>query len=148
MKLRTQDPWMTGVDYSRGLHGFTVNLLVADIGRAVEFARRVLGATVVFSDPDFAAVRYGEQEWMLHADHTYDRHPHGSRTLEASFRGAGVELRIHDADVDAAVQAAGALGCTVLSEPQQKGHGMREAYILDLDGYTWVVDAFVGPPAG
>ena len=145
MKLRTQDPWMTGVDYSRGLHGFSVNLLVADIERAVRFAREVLRADIVFSDPDFGAVRYGQQEWMLHADHTYDQHPFGIHTFVNEERGTGVELRIHDADVDAAVAAASALGCTVLVEPATKGHGMREAYILDPDGYTWVVDAFVGP---
>jgi catechol 2,3-dioxygenase-like lactoylglutathione lyase family enzyme len=148
VKLRTGDPWMTGVDYSRAMRGFTVNLLVADVARAVRFAREVLGATVVYEDVDFAAVRYAEQEWMLHADHTYESHPHAARTSESVVRGAGVELRIHAGDPDAATAAALALGCTVLSEPQVKGHGMREAYILDSDGYTWVVDTFVGPPAG
>jgi catechol 2,3-dioxygenase-like lactoylglutathione lyase family enzyme len=148
MKLRTGDPWMTGVEYSRAMRGFTVNLLVADVEKAVQFAREVLRAAIVYQDPDFAAVRYGEQEWMLHADHTYDRHPFGAHTIPEDVRGAGVELRIHESDPEAAVAAALALECTVLSEPQVKGHGMREAYILDPDGYTWVVDTFVGPPAG
>jgi catechol 2,3-dioxygenase-like lactoylglutathione lyase family enzyme len=148
VKLRTGEPWMTGVDYSRAMRGFSVNLLVADVERATRFARDVLGATVVYEDVDFAAVRYAEQEWMLHADHTYESHPHATRTRGAELRGAGVELRIHDGDPEAAVAAALALGCSVLSEPQVKGHGMREAYILDPDGYTWVVDTFVGPPAG
>lgn len=147
MKLRTGDPWMTGVDYSRRLADLTVNLLVADVSRAVEFAREVLGAQIIYSDPDFAAVRYGGQEWMVHADHTYDQHPYGARTSAAAARGAGVELRIHGADPDGAVATARRLGFTILSQPEVKGHGMREAYIADGDGYTWVVDKFVGPPA-
>jgi catechol 2,3-dioxygenase-like lactoylglutathione lyase family enzyme len=136
---------MSGVDYSRTLTGLSINLLVADVEAGVRFGVEVVGAQVVYSDLDFAVPRHGSQEWMLHADHTYEEHPFAVRTREASSRGAGVELRIHGRSPDEAAKAAIALGCEVLDPPTNKGHGMRETYILDPDGYTWVVDEYVGP---
>ena len=62
MKTRTGDPWMPASDYGRALPAFTVNLLVRDIPRAVEFQRRVLAATVHYSDGDFAPVNVGGVE--------------------------------------------------------------------------------------
>ena len=75
MKLRTGQPWMSGADYGRSLSGFGVNLLVRAVAPAVAFHRSVLGATVVYEDPDFAVIRHGSSEIMLHADHTDDHHP-------------------------------------------------------------------------
>ena len=90
MKLRTGDPWMPAPDYGRSLRNLTVNLLVRDIAAALPFHREVLGAEVVYSDPDFAVLRYGEVEWMLHADHTYGNHPLLALTGDGALRGAGV----------------------------------------------------------
>jgi catechol 2,3-dioxygenase-like lactoylglutathione lyase family enzyme len=62
MKKRTSDPWKPAPAYSQELSGLTVNLLVRDLPRATAFARDVLGATVVYEDPDFAAIEgYGGQ---------------------------------------------------------------------------------------
>jgi hypothetical protein len=32
------------------------------------------------------------------------------------------------------------LGFTVLANAQDKPHGLREAFIIDADGYLWVPD--------
>lgn len=66
MKLRTSDPWMPAREYSRTLTGLTLNLLVRDVARALGFQREVLGATVVYSDPDFAVLRAHGAEWSLY----------------------------------------------------------------------------------
>ncbi len=129
---------MTGAEYGRSLSGFGVNLLVRDVAAAVAFHRAVLNATIVYEDPDFAVLRHGAAETMLHADHTYDRHPIRARLTGP--RGNGVELRLHQADPDAAEAAARAGGYEVLSAAADKGHGLREAYIVDPDGYIWVPD--------
>jgi uncharacterized glyoxalase superfamily protein PhnB len=138
MKLRVGDPWMSGAEYGRSLSGFGVNLLVRAIAPAVAFHRDVLGATVVYQDPDFAALRHGKAEMMLHADHTYDSHPIRARLNGP--RGNGVELRLHHADPDAAEAAARAAGYEILAPATDKRHGLREAYIVDPDGYVWVPD--------
>jgi catechol 2,3-dioxygenase-like lactoylglutathione lyase family enzyme len=140
MKKRVGDPWVSPPVYGRSLRGLGVNLLVRETERAVAFARDVLGLTIVYADPDLAVLRHGEQEWMLHADHTYDAHPLLPRTRIAAMRGGGVELRVHDVDPDAAVAAAQAGGFEVLEAAADKPHGLREAYLLDADGYVWVPD--------
>lgn len=140
MKLRTGEPWMPASDYGRSLRGLTLNLLVRDIGVALPFHRDVLGAEVVYSDPDFAACRYGSVEWMLHADHTYLDHPLHDTLASGQTRGIGAELRLHGRDPDEAEAAARRLGFTVLASTKDKGHGLREAYIIDPDGYLWVPD--------
>lgn len=136
-----QKPWMSADDYGRSLRGFQVNLLVKDVARSVAFAREVLGASVIYADPDFAVLRHGQGvEWMLHADHTYGSHPLLGLTGDGALRGPGVELRLHDHDPDRVAAAAARLGHTVLAEATDKPHGLREAYVIDPDGYVWVPD--------
>jgi catechol 2,3-dioxygenase-like lactoylglutathione lyase family enzyme len=143
MKLRSGDPWMPASQYSRSLRGLTLNLLVRDIARALPFHREVLGAVVVYSDADFAVLRHGEVEWMLHADHTYLDHPLHMHLAQDVPRGLGAELRLHGRDPDAAEAAARRLGFTVLASAVDKPHGLREAFLIDPDGYLWVPDVAV-----
>jgi uncharacterized glyoxalase superfamily protein PhnB len=140
MKLRTGDPWMPATQYSRALQGLTLNLLVRDVARSLPFHREVLEAQVIYSDPDFAVLRRGEVEWMLHADHTYLDHPLHASLSDDGPRGVGAELRLHGRNPDEAETAARRLGATVLAGSQNKPHGLREAYLVDPDGYLWVVD--------
>lgn len=140
MKLRTGTPWMPAAEYGRSLHGLGVNLLVRQIEAALPFHCEVLGATVVYSDPDFAVLRYNSVEWMLHADHTYLDHPLHPSLKDDGPRGVGAELRLHGRDPDVAEAAARRLGYTVLAGTTDKPHGLREVYLLDADSYLWVPD--------
>ena len=140
MKLRKGDPWMPAPAYSKTLVGLTVNLLVREMAPALEFQEKVLGADVVYSDPDFAAVQGYGGVWNLHADHTYDDHPARTALAPEMLRGLGAELRLHGCDPDAAEAAAREHGYRVLDPTADKGHGLREVYILDPDGYLWVPD--------
>jgi len=140
MKLRTGEPWMTARDYGRSLTGLTLNLLVRDIEQALLFHREVLGASVVYSDPDFAVVRAGGSEWMLHADHTYQGHALEGVMQGVAQRGAGLELRLHGRDPDEAEAAAQRLGFKILASATDTPHGLREAFVQDADGYVWAPD--------
>ena len=159
MKLRSGEPWMPAPEYGRSLRGLTLNLLVRDITAALAFHREVLGADIVYSDPDFAVLRWegppegrdgpraagpgrpGDLvEWMLHADHAYDKHPLHASLTGGLARGIGAELRLHGRDPDDAEAAARRLGFTVLAPATDKPHGLREAYLIDADGYCWVPD--------
>ena len=140
MKLREGAPWMPADAYGRSLRGLTINLLVRDVARSLAFARDVLGVEPAYSDPDFAMLRHGPSEWMLHADHTYRDHPlHGSLAADDP-RGIGAEIRLHDTDPDAAEAAARERGDPILAEATDKPHGVREVFILDPDGYLWAID--------
>ncbi|MFQ6021432.1 MAG: VOC family protein [Acidiferrobacterales bacterium] len=140
MRLRTTDPWRSADEYGRSLRALTINLLVRDIENALVFQREVLGATVVYSDPDFAVLKGFDAEWMLHADHTYSEHILGQVVAAAKQRGVGIELRLHSRDPDEAEAAARQLGFKVLAVAADKPHGLREAFLMDADGYVWVPD--------
>jgi hypothetical protein len=74
-KKWTGDPWMPAPKYAATLRGLGINLMVTNIPTSVSFTGTVFSAQCVYSDPDFAVRRLGDMEWMLHADHTYDKHP-------------------------------------------------------------------------
>ena len=80
---------------------------------------------------------------MLHADHTYQDHAMKSVMTGSGQRGAGAELRLHGCDPDLAEAAALRLGFKVLVATTDKPHGLREAHLVDADGYVWVPDAHV-----
>ncbi len=144
MKRATNDPWMPAADYGRSLRGLGVNLLVRNIEAALPFHREVLDAEVVLADPDFAVLRRNGAEWMLHADHTYQDHPlHGSLTDDLA-RGIGAEIRLYGRDPDDAEAAARKLDFTVLQGAMDKPHGLREAFLIDADGYLWVPGVAIG----
>jgi len=58
--------------------------------------------------------------------------------IAAEGRGAGAELRLYGRDPDRAEAVARSLGGVVLAGAADKPHGVREAYILDPEGYCWV----------
>jgi hypothetical protein len=131
---------MPAKDYAQTLKGLTVGLVVRDIGKAIQFQQEVLKTRVVYSDVDFAVLQGYGGEWMLHADHTYQEHPLENVFAKATQRGAGIELRLHGCDPDAAAAAALRLGFKVLAGPEDKKHDLREAHLVDADGYVWVPD--------
>ena len=139
MKKRTGDPWIQSEAYGRLLPAFTVNLLVRDIDVALRFYREVLDATVHYAHPDFAAVRIGNQEIMLHADHTYDTHPWQEALRRGERRGLGAELRLLGFDPDAVAERALAAAFKVVRPATTRGHGWREVSVEDADGYVWAV---------
>ena len=118
--------------------GLGANLLVRDVERSLRFQAPVLDAEVSYWDDDFAILEAGGSIWMLHHDRTYHAHPLLGIAQGAGGRGAGVELRIYGRDPDAAEVLAEEAGGIVLAGAADKPHGLREAYLLDPDGYLWV----------
>ena len=122
--------------------GIGLNLLVSDIEAAARFQAMVLEAVVDYWDRDFAILRApdkaGDAVWMLHSDRSYRNHPLSGIAKAAEGRGAGAELRLYGRDPDQAEVVARALGGVILAGSADKPHGVREAYILDPEGYCWV----------
>jgi len=124
--------------FGRGLHGIGLNLLVRDVGAEVAFLRAVFGMRAHQPTADFAIMAYGDQVFQLHSDGTYHSNPLLGLLPENPPRGGGIEIRLYDTDPDATVAVAEAYGGTILQEPKDKPHGLREAYILCENGYAWV----------
>jgi len=136
---RTGDAWMSADEYGRALPKFSVNLLVRDLSRSLSFYQQVLGATVRYSDTDFAALVLNGVDFMLHADLTYDHHPLHARLQGGGKRGTGAELRVMGIDPDSLQRRAEAAGAIVLQPVANFPHGWRDVILEDPDGYIWAV---------
>lgn len=136
MDLETVD----AVGFGRSLKGLGVNLLVRDVSRSVAFLSDVFGMRALQPTRDFAIMTAGPAVVLqLHADHTYHANPLPSLLPESGPRGSGAEIRLYEIDPDEAVSKATRHGDATLLQPAtNKPHGLREAYILDPDGYCWV----------
>jgi uncharacterized glyoxalase superfamily protein PhnB len=145
MKKRIGEPWLPAAAYGRLLPVLSLNLIVADVGRSVEWYREVLEAFVHYSDEDFAAIKVGGTDMMLHADHTYEGHPWHGRLASGNERGLGAEIRLMGIEPDEAEQRARAAGTEVIAGAVDKAHGWREAWIADPDGYVWAVGVATVP---
>ncbi len=139
MQKSTKTPWMPADDYGRSLPPLSLNLLVRRPARSVEFYENVLQAEVVYWDEDFAALKIGGVDFMLHADHTYEEHPWVDPLASGVMRGVGAELRALGLDPDEAEARARGARATVVEEAKDKPHGWRETMIADPDGYVWAV---------
>jgi uncharacterized glyoxalase superfamily protein PhnB len=138
-KTRTGDAFMPADEYGRQLPKFSVNLLVRNIAVSLPFYHQVLGATVRYSDGDFAALDLIGIQFMLHADHAYDHHPLYARLQTSGVRGVGAELRFLGLDPDAVEARAKAAGAEILAPATSYPHGWREVSVIDPDGYVWAV---------
>jgi uncharacterized glyoxalase superfamily protein PhnB len=145
MKKRTGEPWMPADRYGRGLPPLSLNLIVRNVEKSVLFYERVLGAAVEYSDADFAALRVGSAALMLHADHTYDKHPWYGRLVADEPRGLGAEIRLLGMDPDAVEAQAVAAAAVIVQPATTKSHGWREVMVEDPDGYVWAVGLATGP---
>ena len=99
----------------------------------------MLGAIVTYSDPDFAALKLKDLEFMLHADHAYDHHAWFPDLARGERRGLGAELRLFQTDPDLIESRARRFGATILQPSQDMPHGWRDVIIADPDGYTWAI---------
>lgn len=134
--------------FGHALRGISLNLLVRDVRAEAAFLAQVFDMEVHRLSADFAIVLHAGQPFQLHSDATFARHPLAALLPEAGPRGAGIELRLHEADPDqAAERAAGFDTAMVLQGPtDKKGHGLREAVILCPEGYAWVPSRRIGNP--
>ena len=141
------EPWTSASQYAHSLRGLTVNLIVRNMARTLEFQEHVLAAKTVYEDSDFAVFEgYGAQ-WIAHADHTYDHNPLKTLLTLNQSRGALVELRLHGCDPDRAEQQAKQRGYEVVQVATDKPHGLRETYLRDAEGHLWVPDRPIASPS-
>ena len=99
-----------------------------------------------YRDIDFAAVRIGAAEVMLHADHTHDEHPWHADLARGTLRGLGAQIRLLGIDPDTTERRARTTGAHIVRGATDMGHGWRETLVRDPDGYEWAVGILI-PPA-
>lgn len=124
--------------FGKSLSGIGLNLLVRDVKAECAFLETVFNMTCYQVTADFAIVTYGDQVLQVHSDGTYHSNPLLSLVPETPPRGAGIEVRLYNSDPDRSADRAREAGATILQEPSDKPHGLRECYILCENGYAWV----------
>lgn len=126
-------------DFGHALRAISINLLCRDVPTEVTFLTSVFGMAAHRVSRDFAILLHAGQPLQLHSDAAYANHPLPRLLPDAGLRGAGIEIRLHEADPDAAAQIAERAGGVLLQAPTDKpGHGLREAVILSPSGYAFV----------
>lgn len=127
-------------EFGAALQGITLNLLTRDVRREAAFLAGVFGCAIHRLSDEYAIVLHDGVVMQLHSDRTFAAHPLHGLLPEAGPRGAGLEIRLHGVDPDAAcAKARGFEQALVLAAPQDKsGHGLREAVILSPSGYAFV----------
>jgi uncharacterized glyoxalase superfamily protein PhnB len=114
----------------------------------VRFYVAVFNAEVHYYDVDFAAMRVGPAEVMLHADHTHEEHPWHPELAAGVRRGVGLQIRLLGTDPDETERRAREAGAEIAATTMSKGHGWRELLVRDPDGYEWAVGVLTGPAKG
>ncbi len=146
-RWKAKDPCANVHELAKSLPtGVWLNLLVPSIADATQGQVTVLGAELVFADPSFAILRYGNSFWMLHADETYAEHPLSPALSQDLPRGAGCEIRLQGCDPDASQDRASDAGWEVVESACDKPHGLREAFLRDTCGFIWVPCVPSGTP--
>jgi PhnB protein len=123
-----------------GYHNVTPYLIVNGAARALDFYKRVFGATerMRMAGPDgkvgHAEIGIGDSVIML-----ADEHPEMGARAPGAFGGAAVSIMLYVDDVDATVKTAVAHGAKVLRAIEDKFYGDRTGTIEDPFGHHWHV---------
>src|SRR5512145_1694073 len=113
-----------------GYHNVTPYLIVNGAARALDFYKRVFGATerMRMAGPDgkvgHAEIGIGDSVVML-----ADEHPEMGARAPGAFGGAAVSIMLYVDDVDATVKTAVAQGAKVLRPIEDKFYGDRTGTI-------------------
>jgi len=125
--------------YGQGIpRGLGVNILVRNVDRSARFQAEIFGACILYWEEHFAIVEAVGSTWLLHSDWSYRNHELIGAVAGVPARGCGVELRLYGVDPDRAEARARQRDAVILAAAADKEHGLREAYIVDDDGYIWV----------
>ncbi len=125
--------------FGRGLsNGVGVNILVPDVEASIRWQVEVLEAEVLYWEEHFAIMRAQGSVWLVHSDWSYRDHEMTGVVQGVEARGAGLEIRLYGVDPDASEARARESGGIILAGSLDKPHGLREAYLVDPDGYIWV----------
>ena len=123
-----------------GYHSITPYLIVDGAASAIEFYKKVFGATERFRMPapggrvGHAEISVGDSIVML-ADENLESHAHGPR----HYQGSPISMMLYVEDVDAVFASAIAAGSSVRRPVSDQFYGDRLGMFEDPFGHVWAV---------
>jgi PhnB protein len=130
----------------QGYNSVTPYLVVKGASRAIEYYKKVFGATEVFrmDQPDgkvgHAELQIGDSRIMLADENPSMGQGHASAE---SIGASPVSLYLYIPDVDAVFERAVAAGAKVLRPVQDQFYGDRNGFIQDPFGHLWGIATHV-----
>ena len=127
-----------------GYHNVTPYLIVDGAAKAIDFYKKVFGATEKMRMPSpggkvgHAELTLGDSMIML-----ADEHPEMGARAPHAYGGAAVSLMLYVPDVDATVATAIAAGAKVVRQVENQFYGDRMGTIEDPFGHRWYVATHV-----
>jgi PhnB protein len=127
-----------------GYHSVTPYLIVDGAAKALDFYKRVFGATerMRMPGPDgkvgHAEISIGDSVIML-----ADEHPEMGVRGPRAFGGSAVSVMLYVGDVDTTVKTAVASGAKLLQPVEDKFYGDRSGTIEDPFGHHWHVSTHI-----
>ncbi len=133
-----------------GYHAATPYLIIKGAAGAIEYYKKVFGATELFRMPTpdgkigHAEIKIGDSHIML-ADEVPNM---GFRSPQA-LGGTPVSILLYVKDVDAVFKQAVAGGAKVMKQVQNQFYGDRSGNITDPFGHVWTIATHIEdvPPA-
>jgi len=127
-----------------GYHSVTPYLIVANAAGAIDFYKRIFGATVAvrMDGPGgrvaHAELRIGDSLIML-----ADEHPEVGARSPQTVGGSPVSFLLYVEQVDAVTQRAADAGAKILRPPKDQFYGDRSATLTDPFGHQWIIATHV-----
>ncbi len=121
-------------------HTITPYLAIRDAARAIEFYKKVFGATVSMRITEasgrvgHASLRFGDSEVFVS-----DEYPEIGVRSPQTVGGTTFALYIYVDDVDRVTEQAVAAGATLLREVRDEPDGDRRGRLRDPFGHEWMV---------
>lgn len=123
-----------------GYHAATPYLIIEGAAAALDFYKKVFGATEIMRMPQpngrigHAEMRIGDSVLML-----ADEFPEMGYRSPKALGGSPVSLMIYVEDVDAVVASAAAAGAKITLPVEDKFYGDRNGTLEDPFGHIWTV---------
>ena len=149
LKMKTPDldlilATMEPDELGKNLTGFGVNLICPEPSIYAPSLARVFSLNLIRVDEFYALLTWDDNAnfgnlIQVHSDFSYKKTPYYKYFEDSRPRGLGAELRLFNVSPDKSVeQASIEQGWQVIESPNDKEHGLREAFLLDNVGFCWV----------
>ncbi len=131
---------------AQGYHSVTPYLIIRGAAQAIDYYKKVFGATEVFrmDAPDgkvgHAELQIGDSRIMLADENPSMGEGYASAT---SIGASPVSLYLYIPDVDQVVERAAAAGAKILKPVQDQFYGDRSGFIQDPFGHLWGIATHV-----
>jgi PhnB protein len=128
-----------------GYHSVTPYLIIKGAAGAIDFYKRVFGATEVMRMPDPSGGRIGHAEIKIGDSHIMlaDEYPEMGHRSPQTLGGAGVSLMIYLDGVDEVFKRALAAGAKEMQPLKNQFYGDRSGTVQDPYGHVWTIATHV-----